>query len=341
MDYYIDNYLRHLPTNFCAGCGNGIILNCFVRVVDDLELDLNKILCVSGIGCSSWIPSPYFKSDTLHGTHGRALAFATGAKVFNNDLTVVVFTGDGDGAGIGGNHLIHAARRNIDVTMILVNNLSYAMTGGQLSPTTFYGVKTITSPYGNFENPFDLCRLVQAAGASYVSRWSTFHVRELRRSIKEALTNRGFSFIEVLSQCPIQQKNFFSLREVLPYEIPTKILEIFLENTYIRDTPREENYFYVVPREEIQSTEKKISKILTEKAVDFESHIVTRLFLGNVIKIMCKDIVTFKKSLNIVKTMKIGHILDARKGKIVLGNFTSKKKKEAIDQIIAERGVKF
>ncbi|MCK4399946.1 2-oxoacid:ferredoxin oxidoreductase subunit beta, partial [Candidatus Bathyarchaeota archaeon] len=226
LKYYRDRYIRRQPSAFCPGCGGGIILNCFVRAIDDLGLDKDKILAVSGIGCSAWIPSPNFNGDTLHTTHGRAIAFATGAKTYNPELTTVVFVGDGDGAGISGNHLIHAARRNIDLTVILVNNMSYAMTGGQIAPTTPHGETTVTSPYGNPESPFDITQLVRAAGASYVAKWSTYHVVELTRSIKEAIEHKGFSFIEVLSQCPTQQRRIFNLRGPVD-SLPPRILDMF------------------------------------------------------------------------------------------------------------------
>ncbi|MFX1509244.1 MAG: thiamine pyrophosphate-dependent enzyme [Promethearchaeota archaeon] len=211
--YYRENYLRNLPSAFCAGCGNGTILNSFVRAVDELimtkQIRHKDLLGVSGIGCSAWIPSPHFKGDTLHTTHGRAIAFATGAKVMNPQLKIVVFTGDGDGAAIGGNHLIHAARRNIPMTVILVNNLNYGMTGGQSAPTTPLHVQTSTYPQ-HPEAPFDLTQLVLGAGASYVARWTTFYVNELIATIKEALIHPGFSFIEVISQCPTYAARFFS-----------------------------------------------------------------------------------------------------------------------------------
>ena len=202
--YYRDRYVRAQPTAFCPGCGGGIILQCFLRAIDDLGIDKDRILAVSGIGCSAWIPSPYFDGDTLHTTHGRAIAFATGAKAFNPDLTTVVFTGDGDGAGIGGNHLIHAARRNIDLKVFLVNNFSYAMTGAQTAPTTLHGETTVTSPYGNPESPFDITQLVKAAGATYVAKWSTYHVVELTNAMKEPLQHKGFSFIEAVVPCPTE-----------------------------------------------------------------------------------------------------------------------------------------
>ncbi len=213
QQYYRENYLRNLPNAFCAGCGNGIILNGFVRAVDELisakEIQHQDILGVSGIGCSAWIPSPHFQGDTLHTTHGRAIAFATGAKVMNPKLRVVVFTGDGDGAAIGGNHLIHAARRNIPMTVILVNNLNYGMTGGQSAPTTPLHVQTSTYPQ-HPEAPFDLTELVSGAGASYVARWTTFYVKKIIATIKEALLHPGFAFIEIISQCPTYAARFLT-----------------------------------------------------------------------------------------------------------------------------------
>ena len=190
-----------LPTIFCTGCGGGTVLNCFCRAVDELGLDPKRMVMVTGIGCSSWIPSPYFLADTLHTTHGRAIAFATGARIMRPEAKVVVIAGDGDISGIGGNHLIHAARRNIDLTVIMVNNGIYGMTGGQVAPTTPIDVRTTTTPHGNLEPPFDVASLVAAAGASYVARWTTYHVFDLVKSIKAALTHEGFSFLEVIGQC--------------------------------------------------------------------------------------------------------------------------------------------
>ncbi len=191
-----------LPHRFCSGCGCGTVLNVFATAVNELGLDTKKMVCVSGIGCSSWIVSPNFKADTLHTTHGRPLAYATGIKVMRPDLNVVCVAGDGDITGIGGNHLIHAARRNIDLTVIMVNNMIYGMTGGQVAPTTPKGTVTSTTPHRNIEPPFRIADVVAAAGACYVARWTTFHVHQLVRSIKEALQAPGFGFIEILSQCP-------------------------------------------------------------------------------------------------------------------------------------------
>ncbi|WP_409200588.1 2-oxoacid:ferredoxin oxidoreductase subunit beta [Methanobrevibacter sp. DSM 116169] len=196
-------YLREdrLPNIFCPGCGNGIVMNAFIKGMNEAEMDFDNIAMVSGIGCSSRIPG-YFECDSLHTTHGRAISFATGLKVSNSPLDVVVFTGDGDAASIGGNHLIHAARRNINLTVICVNNNIYGMTGGQISPTSPQGSFGSTAPYGTTDKPFDLAELVAAAGASYSARWTTLKIHHLVKSIRDALKNPGFSFVEVVSQCP-------------------------------------------------------------------------------------------------------------------------------------------
>jgi 2-oxoglutarate ferredoxin oxidoreductase subunit beta len=164
----------------------------------------DKMVFVSGIGCGAWIPSPHFAADTLHTLHGRAIAYATGVKLVNPELKVVVISGDGDIAAIGGNHLIHAARRNITLTVICANNSIYGMTGGQVSPTTPQFAKTSTTVQGNPEPPFDLCQLVLACGATYVARYTPYHIRPLINSIKKALLTNGFSFIDVISPCPTQ-----------------------------------------------------------------------------------------------------------------------------------------
>ena len=202
----LSKYLRTevFPTPFCPGCGHGILLGAILRAIDSLGLDFDKMLFVSGIGCAAWIPSPHFNADTLHTTHGRAVAFATGAKVQNPDLTVMVISGDGDITAIGGNHLIHAARRDIDMTVICAENSVYGMTGGQLAPTTPIDCLTSTTPLGNTEPPFDLCKLAEGAGAGYVARYTVSHIHQLIKSIKDAITFKGFSFIEAVSPCPTQ-----------------------------------------------------------------------------------------------------------------------------------------
>ena len=199
----IDYYLRvdRMPHIWCAGCGIGSAAGCFLRAIDRLELDTDNIVVVSGIGCTGRVAG-YVRLDSFHTTHGRAIPFATGLKLGKPNLNVVVFSGDGDLAAIGGNHLIHAARRNIDMTVICVNNFSYGMTGGQLGPTTPVGARSSTSPYGNFDPPFNLPQLVAASGATYVARWTVLHVRQLEKAIAEALTKPGFSFVEVIAPCP-------------------------------------------------------------------------------------------------------------------------------------------
>jgi len=196
-------YLRRdrLPTIFCAGCGNGIVMNTFFNGMEMAELDFDNLILVSGIGCSSRIPG-YVDCDSLHTTHGRPISFATGIKLSNPQHDVAVFTGDGDAAAIGGNHLIHGARRNIDITVICINNSIYGMTGGQISPTSPKGSYGSTAPYGALERPFSLADLVTAAGGTYVARWTTAHALQLSKAIKNGLENKGFSFIEVISQCP-------------------------------------------------------------------------------------------------------------------------------------------
>jgi 2-oxoglutarate ferredoxin oxidoreductase subunit beta len=213
----MEKYLRPgvKGTPFCPGCGHGILMHSVLRAIDELKVDMEKMLFVSGIGCAAWIPSPHFNGDTLHTLHGRALAFATGAKLFNPDLTVMVISGDGDLSSIGGNHLIHAARRNMDLKVICANNMIYGMTGGQVASTTPQGSRTSTTGEGNPYRPFDLCKLVDAAGATYVARYSVTQPEGLMRSIKKAFLNRGFSFIEVLSPCPTQfgRRNQFNRPE--------------------------------------------------------------------------------------------------------------------------------
>jgi 2-oxoglutarate ferredoxin oxidoreductase subunit beta len=197
------NYLRKIPFPFCAGCGGYTVSTCFLRAVHELgHRDLHHFVFCSGIGCSSWIPSPHYKADSIHTTHGRSIAVATGVKLMRPDLKVVVFGGDGDILGIGLSHLIHAARRNLDITVIMVNNMIYGMTGGQVAATTPLEMKTSTTPYGGFESPLDAVKLVISAGASFAAKWTTAHTNQLKESFKKALETKGFSFVEVISQCP-------------------------------------------------------------------------------------------------------------------------------------------
>jgi len=196
-------YLREgsLPHFFCPGCGAAQVVNYFLQAADTVKLDFDKLVAIGGVGCTARIPV-YLHADALHGVHGRTLPWATGIKLHNPDLKVVIFAGDGDAAAIGGNHLIQAARRNLDVTMIVVNNLNFAMTGGQVAPTTPQELKTTTTPYGNAEPRFDLCELAATAGATFVSRWTTTRSRQGVRALEKALQHRGFSLVEFVAQCP-------------------------------------------------------------------------------------------------------------------------------------------
>jgi len=201
--FSVKKYLRDLPLPFCPGCGAMTVMSEFLRAVHELgHNDLSKFVFCSGIGCSAWIPSPYFMADSVHTLHGRSIPAATGIKLMRPDVNVVVFGGDGDIVGIGLSHFIHAARRNLDILVIMVNNMIYGMTGGQVAPTTPFKSKTTTTPYGSFEHPLDTARLAVTAGACYVARWTTAQPNELKESIKKALGIKGFRFIEAVSQCP-------------------------------------------------------------------------------------------------------------------------------------------
>lgn len=190
-----------LPHFFCSGCGCGQVLNYYTQALDELGMDPRHMVHIAGVGCTARIPV-YLRTDLFHGVHGRTLAWATGVKLMLPDTPVVIFAGDGDIASIGGNHLIHAARRNLDVTVVMVNNLNFAMTGGQVAPTTPEHVRTMTTPYGNSEPRFDVCELAVAAGATHVERWTTAKPIPCKKAIERALLHKGFSLIEIVSQCP-------------------------------------------------------------------------------------------------------------------------------------------
>jgi 2-oxoglutarate ferredoxin oxidoreductase subunit beta len=224
----IEPFLRmdRMPTIWCPGCGIGTSMNCFARALVDSKVDTQHLAIVSGIGCSGRVAG-YTKLDSFHTTHGRAIPFATGLKLANPKLNVVVYSGDGDLFAIGGNHLIHAARRNVDLKVVCINNMVYAMTGGQTGPTTPPQSLTSTSPFGTWEPSFNLPQLVEAAGAVYVARWTTFHVRQLARSMQEIFSKRGFCFIEVLSPCPTlyQRRNRLGdgLDTMKAYKVRSKV----------------------------------------------------------------------------------------------------------------------
>ena len=195
-------YLRmdRMPHIWCPTCGIGTVMKCYAQALEDLGTDLDKASIVSGIGCTGRVAG-YMNLDAFHTTHGRAIPFATGLKLGRPELLVTVFSGDGDLSGIGGNHFIHAARRNMDLLVILVNNFIYGMTGGQNAPTTPLTAKSSTMPYGNFERPFNLPHLAESCGASYVARWTCLHTRRLTKSFREAISRKGFRFIEVIAPC--------------------------------------------------------------------------------------------------------------------------------------------
>ena len=202
----VHKYLRHdkkFPHVWCPGCGIGIVLGAMIRAIDRLAYRQDDIVMVSGIGCSGRLPV-YVDFNTLHTTHGRALTFATGVKLAKPELKVIVVMGDGDATAIGGNHFIHAARRNINLTAIIINNSIYGMTGGQYSPTTPYGMKASTAPYRNIEHSFNIAELAVTAGAVFVGRGTVYHARLLDKLIEKALVKRGFGVVEVITHCHTQ-----------------------------------------------------------------------------------------------------------------------------------------
>ncbi len=220
-------YLRpdSLPHFFCSGCGAAQVLNLFTQAADELQLDFDKLVGIGGVGCAARIPV-YLNIEALHGIHGRTLAWATGVKMAKPELKVIVFAGDGDAAAIGGNHLIQAARRNLDVTMIVVNNLTFGMTGGQVAPTTPHLSRSTTTPYGNPEEPFDLCKLVEAAGGTFVARTSTYRPRVAVNLLKKALRHEGFAFLEIVTACP----TYFGRKAIGSGE-PVKLLQWIEDNS--------------------------------------------------------------------------------------------------------------
>lgn len=200
----LDDLIRadRMPHIWCPGCGIGIAMRCYAQGILDSGVEIDRHVVVSGIGCSGRVAG-YMNIDSYHTTHGRAIPFATGIKLAKPELMVTVFSGDGDLAAIGGNHLIHAARRNIDIKVICINNFNFGMTGGQFGPTSPKGALASTAPYGNPEMPFNLPYLLAAAGANYVSRWTTLHARQLKEAVLDAFRKPGFTFIEVLAPCPV------------------------------------------------------------------------------------------------------------------------------------------
>ena len=237
---------KRMPLILCPGCGAGQVLNYTLHAVDDLihqsGYKKEDFVFISGIGCSSRLTSHYLNFDSGWTLHGRALPIATGVLLANPELNVIIFTGDGDAAAIGGNHFIHAFRRNINVTVICVNNGLYGMTGGQVAPTTQPFTSTTTTPYGNPEDAFDLCKLAAASGATYISRWTTAHPMQTIKAIKKGIANKGASFIEILSQCPVHA-----------HQTPVDMLRALKEMTVSIDKSAESHKipvgeFHFVPR---------------------------------------------------------------------------------------------
>ncbi|OGQ98211.1 MAG: 2-oxoacid:ferredoxin oxidoreductase subunit beta [Deltaproteobacteria bacterium RIFOXYD12_FULL_57_12] len=199
-------YLRHdkkFPHVWCPGCGNGIVLGALLRAFERLNIDKDRLVLTAGIGCAGRLPV-YVDLNTLHTTHGRALTFATGIKLANPELTVMAVMGDGDATAIGGNHFIHAARRNLDLTAIIINNQIYGMTGGQYSPTTPYGARAATAVYGHIEHAFSIAELAVTAGAAFVARGTVYHAAMLEGLIEKAVRKRGFSVVEIMANCHVQ-----------------------------------------------------------------------------------------------------------------------------------------
>ncbi len=235
----IDRYLREdkLPHIWCPGCGHGTVMASILRGFARSGIDQDKTVVISGIGCSGRA-SGYLDFDTLHVTHGRAITFATGVKMANPDLTVIVITGDGDGAAIGGNHLIHACRRNIDLKVILFNNNIYGMTAGQFSPMTPTGATATTAPYGNIDQNFNLCELAKSAGATFVARGAAQQPRQLIRIFKKGFAHQGLTFVEAITQCPVnygRRNNLGGARDMLNWQ-----KEHIINHRKYQDLPPEE-----------------------------------------------------------------------------------------------------
>lgn len=216
-----------IPHIWCSGCGIGTSMVAFIEALKELKIDLTKLCVVSGIGCTGRVAG-YMHCNSFHTTHGRPIPFAIGLHLANPELKVVVFSGDGDIVAIGGNHFIHAARRNVEITVICVNNFNYGMTGGQSGPTTHMSSKTTTTPYGNVEYEFNLPLLAAASGATYVARWTTLDPRRLRQSMVEALQKKGFSFVEAISPCPTNYGRRNKLGEAIDE------MRYYRENTIIK-----------------------------------------------------------------------------------------------------------
>ena len=225
-----DHLMRtdRIPHIWCSGCGIGIVFGSLMAAVMKGETPLDDVAVVSGIGCTGRMAG-YIKLDSFHTTHGRAIPFATGLKLARPQGKVIVASGDGDLLAIGGNHFIHAARRNLDLTILCVNNFNYGMTGGQLAPSTPYGAKTTTTPQGSPDEPFNFCALAAACGATYVARWTALHVRRLTNAIDEAINKKGFSFLEVIAPCPTAFGRRNKIRK------PLDLLKFYYDHSVVKN----------------------------------------------------------------------------------------------------------
>ncbi len=219
---------ERIPHIWCAGCGIGIAFGSLMSAITKSEIPRDDFAVVSGIGCTGRLAG-YIHLDSFHTTHGRAIAFATGLKLARPQGKVIVASGDGDLLAIGGNHFIHAARRNMDMTVICVNNFNYGMTGGQLAPSTPYGAKTTTTPQGSPDEPFNFCSLAASCGATYVARWTALHIRRLTTAIAEALNKKGFSFVEVIAPCPTAFGRRNKIRRSLD------LLKLYYDNSVVKN----------------------------------------------------------------------------------------------------------
>jgi 2-oxoglutarate ferredoxin oxidoreductase subunit beta len=265
-EHPILQYIRRdrLPHIFCSACGIGTVLQSFASALRSLNYDMDNMVIISGIGCTGRA-SGYFAADSYHTTHGRAIAFATGVKVANPKLKPVIISGDGDLFAIGGNHFIHAARRNVDMLVLCVNNFNYGMTGGQMGPTTPDSAITVTSPYGNIEHPFNLVSVAAASGAVYVARWTALHARRLAKSIEKALQKKGFTFIEVVSPCPTLYDRYN--RHGTGLEVMKKYREISVIRNFSDPMQAEIDYRTRIVCGEFIDTEKpEFSELLEQQA---------------------------------------------------------------------------
>jgi len=241
MQYYLRSKKR-FPTVWCPGCGIGIVQGGIIRGVERLKLSKDEVAMVSGIGCTGRM-SVYVDFNTLHTTHGRALAFATGLKLARPQMKVITVMGDGDAVAIGGNHFIHAARRNIEITAVVVNNLTYGMTGGQQSPTTPLGDIATVAPYGSIDLPMDICKLAEASGASFVARTTAYHAVEIEKLVARAMSRKGFAVVEVMAHCP----TFYGRANLMPG--PVEMLNWYRDNTSAADVPGKIRRGVLVDRE--------------------------------------------------------------------------------------------